>query len=93
MRVLLSRVDSTSFASSIVKDWIIRTYGPYVLTVEIPRSQVTSVGAVQFGTVYDISRYEGAAKTYAKIRDAYDLFVEMMDQSVMSTVWNAGRTA
>lgn len=88
MRVLLSRVDSNSYASSIVKDWIIRTYGPYVLTVEIPRSQVSSVGAVQFGTVYDISRYEGAAKTYAKIRDAYDLFVEMMDQSVMSTVWN-----
>lgn len=87
MRVLLSRVDSTSFAASVVRDWIIRTYGPYVLTVEIPKSPVSSIGAVQFGTVYDISRYEGAAKTYAKIRDAYDTFVEMIDQSIVSTVW------
>lgn len=87
MRVLLSRVDSNSFAASVVRDWIIRTYGPYVLTVEIPKSPVSSIGAVQFGTVYDISRYEGAAKTYAKIRDAYDTFVEMIDQSIVTTVW------
>jgi chromosome partitioning protein len=87
MRVLLSRVDSTSVSASIVKDWIIRTYGPYVLTTEIPRSQVSGVGAVQFGTVFDISKYEGAAKTYAKIRDAYDTLVELMDQSIMSTCW------
>lgn len=93
MRVLLSRVDSTSVAASVVKDWIIRTYGPYVMTVEIPRSQVSSVGAVQFGTVYDISRYEGAAKTYQKIRDAYDSFVEMVDQAVMASVWNLGTSS
>ncbi len=87
MRVLLSRVDSNSVSASIVKDWIIRTYGQYVLTTEIPRSQVSGVGAVQFGTVFDISKYEGAAKTYAKIRDAYNTLVELMDQSIMSTVW------
>jgi chromosome partitioning protein len=87
MRVLLSRVDATSVSASIVKDWIIRTYGQYVLTTEIPRSQVSGVGAVQFGTVFDITKYEGAAKTYAKIRDAYDTLVELMDQSIMSTVW------
>lgn len=87
MRVLLSRVDTTSVAASIVKDWIVRTYGPYVLTVEIPKSQVSGIGAVQFGTVYDISKYDGAAKTYAKIRDAYDSFVEQIDQSIMTTVW------
>lgn len=87
MRVLLSRVETKSIASSVVKDWIIRTYGPYVLTVEIPKSQATGVGAVQFGTVHDIARYDGAAATYQKIRDAYDLFVQMIDQSVVSTVW------
>lgn len=87
MRVLLSRVDGTSVSASIVKDWIIRTYGQYVLTTEIPRSQVSGIGAVQFGTVYDISKYEGAAKTYSKIRDAYDNLVELIDQAVMSMVW------
>lgn len=89
MRVLLSRVDTTSISAAVVKDWIIRTYGPYVLTVEIPKSQVSNVGAVQFGTVYDIARYDGAARTYSKIRDAYDKFVEMIDQSILSTVWKA----
>lgn len=87
MRVLLSRVDATSVSASIVKDWIIRTYGRYVLTTEIPRSQVTGVGAVQFGTVYDIAKYEGAAKSYARIRSAYDTLVELIDQSIMSAVW------
>jgi len=87
MRVLLSRVDSTSVSSSIVKDWIIRTYGQYVLTTEIPKSQATEVGAVQFGTVYDITKYEGSAKTYAKIRDAYDTLVDLIDQSIMTNVW------
>lgn len=87
MRVLLSRVDATSVSSSIVKDWIIKTYGPYVLTTEIPRSQVSGVGAVQFGTVYDISKYEGSGKTYTKIRDAYDTLVALIDQSIMSSVW------
>lgn len=88
MRVLLSKVDSTSVAASVVRDWIIKTYGSYVLPVEIPRSQVTSIGAIQFGTVYDIAKYEGAAKTYNKIRDAFDHFVKMIDQSILSTIWN-----
>lgn len=90
MRVLLSRVDST-ISASIVRDWIIKTYGPYVLTTEIPRSQVSGVGAVQFGTVYDIGRYEGAARTYAKIRDAYDTLVELIDQSIMTSVWGIAK--
>ncbi len=90
MRVLLSKVPGKSAAASIVKDWIIRTYGRYALPVEIPRSEVTSVGALQFGSVYDIDRYDGAAKTYAKVRDAFDKFVEMIDQSIMSSIWHIG---
>lgn len=87
MRVLISRVDATSIPATMVKNWIIKTYGSYVLTTEIPRSLVAGVGAVQFGTVFDISKYEGAAKTYSKIRDAYDTLVESIDQSIMSACW------
>lgn len=87
MRVLISRADATSIPATMVKNWIIKTYGPYVLTTEIPRSLVAGVGSVQFGTVFDISKYEGAAKTYSKIRDAYDTLVESIDQSIMSTCW------
>lgn len=86
MRVLLSRV-TNSVATSIVKDWIIKTYGPYMLTTEIPASQAQEVGTVQFNSVYDVERYEGSAKTYAKIREAFDKLVEDIDQSILSSVW------
>jgi chromosome partitioning protein len=88
MRVLLSKVDS-KLSSSLVRDWIIKTYGPYMLPVEIPKSPVGSLSAVKFGTVYDISKYSGGvgAETYVKIRDAFDKFVEMIDQSIQSCVW------
>ncbi len=88
MRVLLSKVDSR-LSSSLVRDWIIKTYGSYMLPVEIPKSPVGSLSAVKFGTVHDISRYGGGvgADTYVKIREAFDKFVEMIDQSVQSCVW------
>lgn len=88
MRVLLSKVDS-KLASSLVRDWIIKTYGPYMLPVEIPKSPAGSLSAVKFGTVYDLSKYSGgvSADTYGKIRDAFDKFVEMIDQSVQTSIW------
>lgn len=90
MHVLLSRIDANSVPQRVVKDWIIKTYGQYVLPMEIPRSPVASVGAIQFASVYDIERYEGSAKTYSRIRDAFDQLVHMIDQSVMLSVWQIG---
>lgn len=88
MRVLLSKVDS-KLASSLVRDWIIKTYGPYMLPVEIPKSPAGSLSAVKFGTVYDLDKYSGGvgADTYGKIRDAFDKFVEMIDQSIQASIW------
>ncbi|WP_298231304.1 ParA family protein [uncultured Azohydromonas sp.] len=88
MRVLLSKVDS-KLASSLVRDWIIKTYGPYMLPVEIPKSPAGSLSAIKFGTVYDLGKYSGgvSADTYGRIRDAFDKFVEMIDQSVQALVW------
>lgn len=87
MRVLLSRVDSTSLSSSLVRDWILKTYGPYVLPVEIPKSEATKVAAISSGTVYDIGRYDGSTKTYIKVRQAYDRFVEIIDMSIVG-IWH-----
>lgn len=88
MRVLLSKVDS-KLASSLVRDWIIKTYGPYMLPVEIPKSPAGSLSAVKFGTVYDLAKYGGGvgADTYGKIRDAFDKFVEMIDLSIQASIW------
>lgn len=91
MRVLLSRVDQQSAAMSVVRDWIISTYGSYILPVEIPRSPVNTAVSARFMSVYDVSIFEdGSRETYKKIRSQYDRFVEMIDQQILSSVWHAG---
>lgn len=86
IHVLLSKVDMSDSASSVVRDWIVAAYGSKVLPVEIPKTAVSSSSGAEFGTVYDVERYEGNAKTYARAKDAYDRFVEIVEQSV-SQCW------
>lgn len=87
MRVLLNKTDATNVASSLVRDRIIQTYGPYILPVEIPRSPVASLGGLQFGTLYDMTKYEGSARTYTKLRDASDEVARIIDNLTQATVW------
>jgi chromosome partitioning protein len=86
IHVLLSRVDSADSATSIVRQWIGQTYAEKVLPVEIPKTAVTGVAAAEFGTVYDVSRYDGSQKTFKRARDAYDTFVRHINASVRG-VW------
>jgi chromosome partitioning protein len=85
INVLLSRVDADD-ASTMVRKWIIQTYGDKVLPAEIPRTVVTSAASAEFNTVYDISRYDGNARTYKRARDAYDKLVQYME-GVVRAVW------
>ncbi len=87
IHVLLARVDSTDSASNIVRQWIGQTYAEKVLPVEIPKTAVTGVTAAEFGTVYDVARYDGSAKTFKRARDAYDSFVGHIEGSIRS-VWS-----
>ncbi len=88
LHVLLSRVDAADPAMPAVRQWIQATYGEYTLPVEIPKTSVTSNKAAEFATVYDVQKYEGAAKTYKRAVDAYDSFVELVEQSVIGA-WTA----
>ena len=88
LHVLLSRVDPHDPAAPVVRQWIQSTYGEYMLPVEIPRTNVTTNTAAEFATVYDLQKYEGAAKTFKRAADAYDRFVELVEQSVIET-WRA----
>ncbi|MDM0000580.1 AAA family ATPase [Variovorax sp. J22P240] len=88
LHVLLSRVDAADPAMPAVRQWIQATYGEYTLPVEIPKTSVTSNKAAEFATVYDVQKYEGAAKTYKRAVDAYDSFVELVEQSVVGA-WQA----
>ncbi|MBL0123634.1 MAG: AAA family ATPase [Betaproteobacteria bacterium] len=93
VHVLLSRVDMTDAASAVVREWITATYAERVLPVEIPKTAVTSASSAEFGTVYDIGRYEGSQKTYHRAREAYDRFAELIEQSILQTWSNQGASS
>jgi len=88
IHVLLARVDATDAASSVVRTWIAATYAEKLLPVEIPKTSVTSSSSAEFGTVYDISKYDGNLKTYKRARDAYDRFADLAEESVQRS-WEA----
>jgi len=85
IHVLLSRVDASDAASSVVRTWIAATYAEKLLPVEIPKTSVTSSSSAEFGTVYDISKYDGNIKTYKRARDAYDRVADLVEQSIQSS--------
>ena len=92
LHVLLSRVDQADAASPAVRQWIQATYGEFVLPVEIPKTSVTSNKAAEFATVYDVQKYDGSAKTYKRAVDAYDRFVDLIEESVVEA-WRTRRAA
>ncbi|MEX3917833.1 ParA family protein [Paraburkholderia sp. BR10872] len=88
IHVLLAKVDASQAATHAVREWINRTYERLVLPIEIPTTTVTQSASTEFGTVYDISKYEGSNKTYQRAREAYDRFAEMIDQEIFA-LWSA----
>jgi chromosome partitioning protein len=84
INILLSKVDSQDAISSEVRKWIAATYTDKLLPVEIPKTAVTSSSSAEFGTVYDISKYDGNAKTLKRARDAYDRVADLIEQSIQS---------
>lgn len=88
IHVLLTKVDGSQIATNKVREWIARSYDSLVLPIEIPATTVTTTASMEFGTVYDISKYEGSNKTYQRAREAYDRFAEMIDQQLMA-LWVA----
>lgn len=84
--VLLSRVESSDAASSVVRQWILEAYGDKVLPIEIPKTAVTATAAAEFGTVFDLPRGSMSAKTFSRARDAYDRMCELIEQQIVA-VW------
>lgn len=82
IHVLLSRVDPSDAAAGVVRGWITATYGEKVVPVEIPKTAVTAATSAEFGTVYDVTRYDGNIKTYRRAREAYDRVTEIVEQSI-----------
>ncbi len=85
VNVLLSNVESNA-DTPIVREWIQAAYDKMVLPVEIPTTSVAGKSAIQFGTVYDVSRWDGNSRTYTRARQAYDNYIELLCQKI-GTRW------
>lgn len=85
--VLPSKVDNTKSHTKSLLKWIQAGYEDLMLNVEIPVTQVVSVSGSEMRTVYDITRYVGSAKTYARAREAYDKLVGEIDHLTRQTCW------
>lgn len=64
---------------SLARECIKRAYGDKLMTVEIPKTVVSSSAGTKFSTVYDITKYVGSAKTYQNARVAYDAMVDQLE--------------
>ena len=84
--VLMSRVETSDTASSVVRQWIMEAYGDKVLPIEIPKTSATSNASAEFGTVYDIPKGSMSAKTYSRARDAYDRYCQLVEEQIHA-VW------
>ena len=84
--VLLSRVEASDAASSVVRQWILEGYGDKVLPIEIPKTAVAATASAEFGTVYDLPRGSINSKTFSRARDAYDRMCELIEQQI-EAVW------
>jgi chromosome partitioning protein len=85
VRVLLTRVDTQDATAATVKDWINKTYEGKVLPAEIPKTTVAASSSAEFGTVYDVGKYEGNQRTYKRALDAYDRVTELLEEIIRAT--------
>ena len=56
------------------------------MPVEIPKTAVANSSAAEFGTVYDVTRYDGNNRTYKRAAEAYERVTELMEQLIQA-VW------
>ena len=82
LHVLLAKVDQADDNTRVVASWIAKTYGEFVLQVEVPKTNVASKSAIEFGTVFDVTRYEGGSQTYKRAAQAYNRFVDLVEGSI-----------
>jgi chromosome partitioning protein len=87
--ILVTRMksDKSNSNASVVRDWVITTYGERVLPVEIPDTDILRTTTNNFSTVYDFPSYDGNAALFRRIRESYDKVVDVVDSKV-SYLWD-----
>ncbi len=82
IHILHSKVDTSSTSNApVVKDWIAKAYGDWVLDIDIPFSNLVGSEALEFSTVYDIDTWTGGMKTLQRIKDPFDRLAQYVDDT------------
>jgi chromosome partitioning protein len=69
----------------VVRDWIGQAYEGKVMPVEIPKTAAAASAAAEFGTIYDVGKYDGNARTYKRAAEAYEKVTELVEQLIQAT--------
>lgn len=83
VNVLLSKVNNQEATTRPVREWIQTVFGGKLLPTEIPLTTVTAGKSAEFGTAFDIGRYDGDSRTYKRARDAYDAVALAVEEQVV----------
>lgn len=86
INILLSKVNSSNIGTSLVRDWINKSYPGMVMQAEIPMSSLVDTASSEFKTIYDYANWDGNNKSYERIRSAFDRCVDFLDGQI-ETIW------
>jgi chromosome partitioning protein len=86
INILMAKINNNDATTRPIREWISTVYGGKLMPVEIPLTAVTTSAASEFSTVFDISNYDGDARTYKRAREAYESLALAVEQSIRS-VW------
>lgn len=87
INVVPSLVNNTKTHTKDALKWLQAGYRDFLSKSEIPDTGAANVAAMKLQTVYDISKYTGSHRTYARARDAYDRVIDEIDHLTRKKVW------
>lgn len=87
INILMSKININDVTTRPIREWIATVYGGKLMPIEIPLTAVTTSAASEFSTVFDITNYDGDARTYKRAREAYELLALAVEESIRM-VWN-----
>lgn len=82
--IVLSKVKASAATTEAVKTWITQTYPDLVNQHEIPETDLVKNASAVFKTIYDLSNYDGSAKTFQRALDAFDAVVTEVEGKIQS---------
>lgn len=82
IKVLLSKVDYTSPATGLIRQWARQAYGTWLLGIEVPRSSAVANAAMWINTVYDLTKSQGdfRKETIDRVREPLNQVCEYIDE-------------